>query len=95
MNNFYVDPLINHGMKFRSKTVPSCHLFTDGSLEELIIFAESIGLKKNWLHKTSLNHFDLVESKRIEAIKKGAIELNRSEASKKIKELRNLNKKEV
>ena len=72
----YVDWLMNHGWKMHGKYIKSCHLFADTG-EELIEFSKKIGLKKNWLQKGSLLHFDLTESKRKLAVKNGAEELTK------------------
>lgn len=80
----YVDPLFNavprtaqakkHGSQW-------CHLMTDGDLEELHQFAESIGLKRSWFQRSSVPHYDLTPSKRLLAIKNGAIEQGFKELS--------------
>lgn len=51
----------------------SCHLSAD-TLDELHAFAKKLGLKRSWFqnHKL-LAHYDLVPSKRDQAIKLGAI----------------------
>lgn len=69
----YVDFLIDYGWKLG----PSCHLFSDESVDELNQFAVSIGLKTSWLQKSKggLTHYDLTKSRRIAAIKKGAIDV--------------------
>ena len=54
----------------------SCHLFAD-TTEELHPFAENIGLKKPWFqNKWDFPHYDLTKSKRIQAIKNGAEEVD-------------------
>jgi hypothetical protein len=52
----------------------ACHLIAD-SVEELIGFAQNIGLKKEWLQDKNTPHFDLNEAKRKQAIANGAIAL--------------------
>jgi hypothetical protein len=79
----YVDKLTNYGWKLGS----SCHLIAD-SVEELHEFADSIGLKRSWFQPKSTPHYDLTSSKRIEAVKSGAIELGRLEFVTKIRDLR-------
>lgn len=50
------------------------HLWAD-SIEELISFALSIGLKESWIHRSKVCvHFDIVPSMRKKAIEKGAVE---------------------
>jgi hypothetical protein len=51
-----------------------CHLITDGEIEELHLFAESIGLKREYFQKSIVPHYDLTPGRRIQAVKKGAIE---------------------
>jgi len=51
-----------------------CHMWAD-SLDELLTFALSIGLKKSWLqHNRICDHFDLVPSMRKKAVDNGAKE---------------------
>jgi hypothetical protein len=52
-----------------------CHLVAD-SLEELNKFAIKIDLKLIWLQK---DHYDLTPTRRIMAIKNGAIEITRKQ----------------
>ena len=69
----YVDFLIDYGWKYG----PSCHMMAD-EMEELFLFAESIGLKRSWLDDKAgslVPHFDLTRGKRELALKKGAIEI--------------------
>jgi hypothetical protein len=84
----YVDALVNYGTgKGYWKDRKSCHLIAD-SVDELIDFAVGIGLQKSWFQQRSSPHFDLDEEKRILAVKKGAIELERFEFVKKLQEIR-------
>ena len=57
-----------------------CHMWTDGNLEELHVFAEHLGLKRSWFqnHKI-LPHYDIVPTKRTLALKRGAVELSAKE----------------
>lgn len=49
------------------------HLFGD-NIDELHCFAKRIGLKRSWFQRDKrLPHYDVVESKRAEAIKAGAV----------------------
>lgn len=55
----------------------SCHMWTDGDVEELNAFAESIGLRRAWLqtkHAYFL-HYDLTPARRAAAVRKGAQEV--------------------
>lgn len=82
MPNFYVDPLFHFEPKnYRAKVAGQkwgqmwCHLWTDGTEAELIDFAESIGMKRHWIQrKQGFLHFDLVPSRRKDALTKGAVE---------------------
>jgi hypothetical protein len=52
----------------------SCHLTTDGDLEELHAFAISIGLRRGWFQNHVLcPHYDLTPRKRALALSKGAV----------------------
>lgn len=61
-----------------------CHLWTDGPVEELLEFVDTIGVQRKWIqgHKTlsfgkhreaSWVHFDISISKKALALKAGAI----------------------
>lgn len=51
----------------------SCHLTTDGALDDLHAFAARIGLRRAWFQAHSLApHYDLTPGKRAEAILAGA-----------------------
>lgn len=62
------------------------HLWTDEKTKVLHDFAASIGLRKNWFqNKKDFPHYDIVPSKREEAIKKGAVCVSLKEWLKKKK----------
>jgi hypothetical protein len=72
----YVDPdrpcLRNKYWNYDS----SCHLFAD-SIIELHLFAGKMGLKKGWFQNSKrLPHYDLTRTRRIQAVRQGAIEVN-------------------
>lgn len=80
----YVDELFQMESKNRSGYIVGkrhnhrwCHLYAD-SLDELISFANKIGLKRSWLQNESgrFPHFDIVPTYRQKAISNGAIELS-------------------
>lgn len=74
----YVDDLVPTGRSGRWQFREGCHLFTDpGNLDDLHEFARSIGLRPNWLHDAIMPHYDIVESKRVYAISRGAIAVGR------------------
>lgn len=52
----------------------SCHLTTDGDLEELHAFAEKIGLRRSWFQEHSkMPHYDLTPSRRLRALREGSV----------------------
>lgn len=79
----YVDNLRDYGWH----RGPSCHLIAD-SVDELIEFAESIGLRREWFQPKSSPHFDLTAVGREIAVSNGAIELDQRQLVKKLRELR-------
>lgn len=56
-----------------------CHMFAD-SLEELHRFAEAIGRKPCWFHRSTIVHYDLDQKFREIAVAKGAIEIDTKDA---------------
>lgn len=73
----YVDNLIEYNI---GKTVFGskhwCHMATDSDLEELHAMAKAIGLKRKYFQEHHrVPHYDLTESKRILAIRNGALEV--------------------
>lgn len=79
----YVDKLVDYGWRHG----PSCHLIAD-SVEELMEFAESMGLRREWFQPKSTPHFDLTAEGRAIAVERGAIELDMRGLVAKIRELR-------
>ena len=52
----------------------SCHLTTDGGVEELHSFAAKLGMRPGWFQNHPLHpHYDLTEGRRTEALKRGAV----------------------
>lgn len=87
----YVDPLMRYGGSATFKWKDSCHLFAD-TVEELHIFASLVGMRREWFQdKPSLKHYDLNARRRIVAVARGAIELNRYDAVMKWRQLRSFN----
>lgn len=80
----FVDEMVNNLWKIRGRIVKNCHMWSDESTEELLNFAEKIGLKKKWVQKSrrGLIHFDLVKKLRDKAIENGAVALTNREAHK-------------
>lgn len=58
------------------------------SIDELIEFAVSIGLRREWYQPNSSPHFDLTPGARAAAVQSGAIELTNREFVTKLRELR-------
>lgn len=82
----YVDPLMSCIRSRRWGYSKACHLFvaTRSDLDALHELAAVIGLKRAWFQTSNrgVPHYDLCASKRKEAIKLGAIELDRSSAGR-------------
>lgn len=79
----YVDRLSDWGWRHGL----SCHLIGD-SVSELVEFAVSIGLRPEWFQPNSSPHFDLTANAREEAIRLGAVELDRRAFVAKLRALR-------
>ena len=53
---------------------PSCHLTTDGPIDDLHAFAQRIGLRRSWFQEHRLMpHYDLTEARRDAALRAGAV----------------------
>ena len=81
----YVDNLRDYGWRHG----PSCHLIGD-SVEELIEFAVSMGLRREWFQPKSSPHFDLTADTRAVAVQNGAVEINQRELVIKLREFREM-----
>lgn len=58
----------------------SCHLFTDGAIEELHAFAAKLGLRRGWFQPHHiLPHYDLTPARRAKAVALGATEVSMRE----------------
>ena len=79
----YVDKARN---RFRGMIM--CHMLAD-SVDELHAFAERIGMKREWYQPVSTPHYDLSLTKRLEAISKGAIEIDNKKVVEIVKKYRN------
>lgn len=51
----------------------SCHLTTDGSVEELHAFARQLGLRRGWFQDGTTPHYDLTAPRRARALEQGAV----------------------
>lgn len=78
-----MDKLVDYGWRHG----PSCHLIAD-SVDELIEFAISMGLRREWYQPLSSPHFDLHAEGRAIAVQNGAIELDSRAFVRKLRELR-------
>lgn len=67
------------------------HLVAD-TTEELLQFVDKIGVKRKWIQDlgTHFEHFDICYSKRVLAIKHGAIEVGMRELSTMVSNRKNL-----
>lgn len=79
----YVDKARN---RFRGMIM--CHMLAD-NVDELHAFAEKIGMKREWYQPLSTPHYDLSLTKRLEAISKGAIEIDNKKVVEIVKKYRN------
>ena len=85
----YVDDLISYGQapkaggeRYFGNGKQSCHLTCDGNLDELHLFADSLGLRRSWFQRGSVPHYDLTPNKRAAAVRFGAQEVSTIEAIK-------------
>ena len=67
----------------------SCHLTTDGALEELHAFAAKIGMRRSWFQDHALApHYDLTPPRRELAIRLGAIFVGARDQGRRRREAR-------
>lgn len=79
----YIDSANN---KFRGMIMS--HMIAD-TLDELHVMAKKIGMKKEWFQEdASFPHYDVSISRKKDALKLGAIEIERREIVRKMRELR-------
>ena len=72
----YVDPLMEWGGSKSFRWKKSCHLMAD-TLKELHDFAVKLRMKRSWFQRHRfLAHYDLTESKRKQAVRMGAQEVD-------------------
>jgi hypothetical protein len=77
--SIYVDTLRVY-REDRGCGIPTSHLATDGDLEELHAFAQSIGVPRMAFHGRAKHpHYDLREAHRAKAVAAGAIEVTSKE----------------
>lgn len=76
----YVDEL----RKYKGLRWFSCHMMTDGNVDELHQMADKIGLKREWFQNNSQHpHYDLSRKYRYDAIQNGAIAVTSLEMIRK------------
>ncbi len=72
-------PVYVDTMEARLGQMVMCHMLAD-TIEELHTMADKIGLKREWFQSRSrFPHYDLCKSKRLHALRLGAIEINKDE----------------
>lgn len=75
VDNIFNTPFNSSNIAIKKYGSLWCHMWCDGNEEELHELALKIGLKKKYFQKHRIfNHYDLIPSKRLRAIKCGAIE---------------------
>lgn len=73
--------------RFPSSRMIMCHMIAD-TLEELHTMAATIGLRREWFQLLSYPHYDVSLSRRVEAVKRGAVELTQRDLVKVIRRLK-------
>lgn len=71
----YVDKMMPCVPNARWRHDEACHLVAD-TLPELHEFARRLGLKRSWFQNKRMPHYDLTRSKREQALRLGASEIN-------------------
>ncbi len=79
----YVDPSRVH-REDRACGLPTCHLATDGELDELHGFAARIGVPRMAFHRSAKHpHYDLGVEARVRAVGAGAVEVSSKDLVRK------------
>lgn len=69
---------VDNPRKYRKRGKQWCHLFTDGSLEELHKFAKDVmHLKRQWFDGKRWAHYDITPDQQMVALKRGALHAGR------------------
>jgi len=85
----YVDPLYNTQPKKNWPYKRACHLFAD-SIEELHEMAGLVGVaRSNLQYRADFPHYDLTANKRLQAIARGAVQVERDVMVDFVRKLRN------
>lgn len=72
----YVDPAMFHGLKIRGKPVRSSRMVSDEGRDDLLRMAIRLGLPAYWMRRDPVDHFELTERKRLQAVRYGAQEVS-------------------
>jgi len=82
MSTIYVDDLTGCLYTNKWRHSKACHLMIEPctDINELHKFAKKMGLKRCWFQnkKAGVPHYDLTESKRVIAVRMGAVEIDRN-----------------
>lgn len=70
----YVDEIQDH--RVGRRTWKTCHMMTDGNIDELHKMAEKLGIRRYFQEHDTHPHYDLFPSKREAAIKLGAVSVS-------------------
>lgn len=68
----YVDPAAFHGLRIKGTPVRSCRMISDEGRDDLLRMAIRLGLPAYWMRRDPVDHFDLTERKRSQAVRYGA-----------------------
>jgi len=62
-----------------------CHMMAD-TREELLAMVDKIGIQRKWIQKpnTHREHFDICRTKRAQAVKSGAVEVQTEDIARKM-----------
>jgi len=84
-----VDELVVHPNAWGPFRGGSCHLTTDGSIEELHAFAKRLGMRRSWFQEHPVTpHYDLVPARRSRALVLGAVYVPAREQARRRRERR-------
>lgn len=71
----YLQPVKKGARRVFGDGRESCHMICDGDLECLHLFAEGIGLRREWFQDGRIPHYDLTPTRRVRAVMLGAVEV--------------------
>ncbi len=64
-----------------------CHMLAD-SLDELHEMADKIGIQRKWFQNKNVPHYDICQSKKVLAIKHGALEIQQGKVLELVRKYR-------